>query len=158
MTIDLTQYQPKASKFKAILKKHGVTIRVVSKYLGINYPYTNHLLAGRTKMPAHIEKKLQVLAEQLETKGAAGCDLISDYVYDKPVPTEYKEILRRHGISIPTVANYMDLTYSYVYNSLHGIYKISRPMKRKLDVLVAQLEPALDLGPEQQNAGTAAAI
>ena len=59
--IDLKQYEPQAHPAKAVLKKHGVPMTVVSNYLGINYPYACCLLRGTMKMPQHHQEKLDAL-------------------------------------------------------------------------------------------------
>ena len=58
----------------------------------------------------------------------------------KSRPHPYKSILKEHGVAVTTVANYLGITYQYVYNTLSGHVKMSQRMEEKLTPLIQQLE------------------
>lgn len=58
----------------------------------------------------------------------------------KPRKTLYKLILKKHGISIGTIANYLGLSYPYVCSMLNGSFRMTKKAERKLQKLIDQLE------------------
>jgi hypothetical protein len=58
----------------------------------------------------------------------------------KSSPHPYKATLKKHGVAVTTVANYLGMTYQYVYNTLSGHIKMSKRMEEKLSPLIQQLE------------------
>jgi hypothetical protein len=64
--ININNYKPKETKFKKIIKKHGISVATVANYLGLSYPYVCNVLNGVYRMTPVIEKKLHKLANQLE--------------------------------------------------------------------------------------------
>ena len=64
--VDISRYVPKQSKYKKILKKHGISVGTVANYLKLSYPYVCNILNGVHRMPPEAEKKIQKLVDQLE--------------------------------------------------------------------------------------------
>jgi len=64
--IELYKFIPKPTTFKAIFKRHGVSVGTVANYLGLSYPYACNILNGQMRMTVDIEQKLQTLSDQLE--------------------------------------------------------------------------------------------
>ena len=64
--INLKDYEPKPTHYKALFKAHGISVGTVANYLGRSYPYVCNVLNGLYRTPLAIEKKLQKLVSQLE--------------------------------------------------------------------------------------------
>lgn len=64
--INISKYAPKQTKFKKILKKHGISVGTVANYLKLSYPYVSNILNGVHRMSPAVERKLQKLVDQLE--------------------------------------------------------------------------------------------
>jgi hypothetical protein len=54
--------------------------------------------------------------------------------------SKFKKILKKHRLSIGTVANYLSLSYPHVCNMLNGLNRMTPKVEEKLQKLVAQLE------------------
>jgi len=58
----------------------------------------------------------------------------------KSKPHPYRTVFSQHGVAITTVANYLGMTYQYVYNCLSGHITMSKRMEEKLSPLIEQLQ------------------
>ncbi|WDP88325.1 MAG: hypothetical protein HUN04_00605 [Desulfobacter sp.] len=54
----------------------------------------------------------------------------------KPKQHPLKSELKKHGVSIATVANYLDLTYPYLLNMLNGTYKMQEQHEQRIETLL----------------------
>jgi hypothetical protein len=57
----------------------------------------------------------------------------------KPRPHPYRAILRNHGVTNATVANYLGRSEGHVSDLLAGKYKMPEAIKQKLKPLMYQL-------------------
>ena len=64
--INLKDYEPKPTHYKALFRAYGISVGTVANYLGRSYPYVCNVLNGLYRMPSTMEKKLQRLVNQLE--------------------------------------------------------------------------------------------
>jgi hypothetical protein len=62
----------------------------------------------------------------------------------KPTHHPFKEVFVRNGIKTGTIANYLDLSYTYINNILNGHFKMPEKMYEKLLKLVKQLDSVED--------------
>jgi len=59
----------------------------------------------------------------------------------EPKETKFR-ILKKHGISIGTVANYIGLSYQHVCDMLNGLNRMTPKVKKKHQKLLDQMEEA----------------
>jgi hypothetical protein len=130
----LQQYVPKPVPFMDTLKKHGLTVPMVAKYLGVSYSYTFNSLNGIYKMSKPVEKKLKKLVDRLENGEKVNLKRLM------PKPTKYKAIFKRHSVKTTMVANYLGKNFPYVSGMISGRTKIPAKIEKQLDDLVAKLE------------------
>jgi hypothetical protein len=64
--INIKDFEPKPTIYKAFFRSHGISVGTIANYLGRSYPYVCNVLNGNYRMPSAMEKKLQRLVNQLE--------------------------------------------------------------------------------------------
>ena len=55
-------------------------------------------------------------------------------------PHAIKELLKRHGIPLSTVANYLGVSYQYTCNLINGTYRCPQHHEMKLAALAKYLQ------------------
>jgi hypothetical protein len=63
--IDLKEFEPKPTCYKAIFRNHGISNGTIANYLGRSYQYVCSILNGQFRMTPEIEKELKKLVSQL---------------------------------------------------------------------------------------------
>ena len=59
---------------------------------------------------------------------------------ERPRPHEIKDVLRRHNISVSSVAQFMDLSFNYVSNLVNGISRVTPENEKKFREIIEHLE------------------
>ena len=57
-----------------------------------------------------------------------------------PKPHPVKKIIKKHSISTATVAEYLDLSFTYTANLLNGVVRVTPENEEKLQKLIEYLE------------------
>lgn len=64
-------FQPRPTKFKKILKRHGIPVAHIAPAIGLTYSHTLNILNGISRITPAVEKKLDEIINQLEANGGA---------------------------------------------------------------------------------------
>ena len=64
----LDDFEREPHPYKAILRKHGLTIGAVARHLGMAYVTVCNILNGQFNMTEEVDAKLQALIERLEAQ------------------------------------------------------------------------------------------
>lgn len=58
----------------------------------------------------------------------------------KPTPHELKGVIKKHNISVGSIAQYMDLSYPYVNHLLNGSIRMTSENEAKFQEIIDHLE------------------
>lgn len=130
----LAQYESKPVEFLPVLKEHGVSTTMIAKYLGFSYTHTSGVLHGIYRMMPDTEKKLRRLTDRL----VKGENVNLKRLMLKP--SKYKIIMKKHKVSIATLAHYLGKSYPYTCRLINGYMKVPGKIEQRLDDLVRMLE------------------